>query len=317
MAQSVINVLGDTPTILPAGSATLVGGPASSTDNGIVRFDGTTGNLVQNSSNVVIDDTGNVGIGTTSPANKLQVEGSAAAIAATDSAVGTRIFSSNSAAAGFVETSTNHPLLFRTNQLERMRIDGAGKVVIGATAAPTIAGVISGSSVVRDGAGNWTLTAQSTNASSNRGIVVNYSSASPNDTGNEMLFCYDSSGTRFSVRSDGGIANYQANDVNLSDERVKKDIIPAESYLNKMCGIEVVKFKYKDQTHDDYNLGVIAQQVEAVAPEFVDGDGFGPGAEAELKSIYQTDFQYGLLKALQELKSENDALRVRVEALEA
>ena len=47
-------------------------GPASATDNAIARFDGTTGKLVQNSG-VVIDDSGNVGIGTTNPTQKLQV----------------------------------------------------------------------------------------------------------------------------------------------------------------------------------------------------------------------------------------------------
>lgn len=50
-----------------AGSGDVVG-PASSTDNAIVRFDGTTGKLVQNSS-AVIDDSGNVLIGTTTAAS--------------------------------------------------------------------------------------------------------------------------------------------------------------------------------------------------------------------------------------------------------
>ncbi len=52
-----------------------VTGPASSTDNGIVRFDGLTGKIIQNSTNVVIDDSGNVGIGTTNPSEKLDVNG--------------------------------------------------------------------------------------------------------------------------------------------------------------------------------------------------------------------------------------------------
>lgn len=53
-----------------------VAGPAAATDNGIARFDGVTGKVVQDSSNVVIDDAGNVGIGTASPSSKLDVNGS-------------------------------------------------------------------------------------------------------------------------------------------------------------------------------------------------------------------------------------------------
>jgi len=189
----------------------------------------------------------------------------------------------------------------------------------GATSISAIAGVPVSNGAQTTGGGNWVWAAKSTSASSNRGIVVNYSAAAPNDTGNEMLFCYDSSGTRFSVRSNGGIANYSANDVNLSDERVKTDIIGADSYLDKMCAINVVKFKYKDQTHNDYNLGVIAQQVEAVAPEFVDVDGFDSSSTEEIpfKSIYQTDLNYGILKAVQELAEENKSLRKRLAALES
>ena len=82
-----------------------------------------------------ITSAGYVGIGTSSPSSKLQVEGAAEAIAATDSGVGTRFFSSSAASAGFVETYTNHPLLFRTNQVERMRIDASGLAVTGAITA--------------------------------------------------------------------------------------------------------------------------------------------------------------------------------------
>jgi hypothetical protein len=143
------------------------------------------------------------------------------------------------------------------------------------------------------------------------GPSVAYTTASPNNTSSEFLFCQDSTAVRISLRSNGGIANYSANDVNLSDERTKTDIQNAGSYLSKICAIPVRTFKYKDQTDDFLNLGVIAQEVEVVAPELVDTTGFGETPEdgVPLKSIYQTDMQYALMKALQELKSEFDAYK--------
>jgi hypothetical protein len=110
------------------------------------------------------------------------------------------------------------------------------------------------------------------------------------------------------MRSNGGLANYSANNVNLSDERTKTDIQNAGSYLAKICAIPVRTFKYKDQTDDLLNLGVIAQEVETVAPELVDASGFGETPEdgVPLKAIYQTDLQFALMKCIQELKAEFD-----------
>lgn len=45
-------------------------------DNGIPRYNGTSGNLIQSSSNVVIDDSGKVGIGITNPAKHLVISDS-------------------------------------------------------------------------------------------------------------------------------------------------------------------------------------------------------------------------------------------------
>jgi hypothetical protein len=130
---------------------------------------------------------------------------------------------------------------------------------------------------------------------------------------------------RAKLLSNGGLANYQSNNTNLSDIRTKKDIVPLGSYWNKFKAIEIVKFKYKDQSHDDYNIGVISQQVELVAPEFVDADGFGTTPEdgIPLKSIYTADLYHATIKVLQEamakieeLSAENTSLINRIEALE-
>ena len=49
-------------------------GSASSTDHAVVRFDGTTGKLIQDSS-IIITDAGYMGIATTTPAYELEVDG--------------------------------------------------------------------------------------------------------------------------------------------------------------------------------------------------------------------------------------------------
>ena len=152
-----------------------------------------------------------------------------------------------------------------------------------------------------------------------------FSGATPNSAAARFWNCEDATANRAYMRSDGGLANYQTYDTNLSDIRTKIDINPLESYWDKFKNIEVVKFKYKDQTHDDYNIGVIAQQVEEVAPEFVDVDGWGETPEdgVPLKSIYTADLHHATIKVLQEamakieeLKSENDSLKSRIEILE-
>ena len=93
---------------------------------------------------------------------------------------------------------------------------------------------------------------------------------------------------------------------------MKSDIKPLGSYWNKIKSLEIVTFKYKDQTHNDDNIGLIAQQVESVAPELVDVDGFGKTPEdgVPLKTIYTTDLYHAAIKALQEAMT-------RIEALEA
>jgi hypothetical protein len=146
-----------------------------------------------------------------------------------------------------------------------------------------------------------------------------YSQWTPNNSSTWFIYANDLSNARFYVRSDGGIGNFQGNNVNLSDERTKKDISLLESYWDKFKALEIVKFKYKDQTHDDFNIGVIAQQVEQVAPEFVDVDGWGetPEGEIPLKSVYTADLYHATIKVLQEAMAKIETLEAKVAALEA
>jgi len=149
--------------------------------------------------------------------------------------------------------------------------------------------------------------------------IETYFGYAPNNGTNFFARFRDGSASRALIYSNGGLANYQTYNTNLSDERTKKDIEPLESYWDKFKAIEIVKFKYKDQTHDDYNIGVIAQQVESVAPEFVDVDGWGETVEGEepLKSIYTADLHHATIKVLQECMSKIEEQQSQIESLKA
>jgi len=164
----------------------------------------------------------------------------------------------------------------------------------------------------------WFTNTSATLTGTARGLRVSYTAASPNDTANYLLYCDDSTSLRAGFRSNGGLANFSANNTNLSDQRVKTDIQDAGGYLAKICAIPVRTFKYKDQTDELPNLGVIAQEVEAVAPELVDTTGFGetPQDGIPLKAIYQTDLQYALMKCIQEQQALITQLTARITALE-
>lgn len=213
--------------------------------------------------------------------------------------------------AAYIFNRENLPLKFGTNDLYRGQFNAAGYLKVspdGSFAIPT-----GSQHEIRQPATNSNIAFLTNSSASPYGPYINFT-ATPNNGTNYFLDCADGTASRFTVKSNGGLANYQANDTNLSDIRTKDNIHPLESYWNKIKAIEIVKFKYKDQTHADYNIGVIAQQVEAVAPEFVDIDGW-EGEEVEvgqepLKSIYSTDLYHASIKALQEAMQ-------RIEALEA
>jgi hypothetical protein len=192
-------------------------------------------------------------------------------------------------------------MAFFTAATERMRIDSSGNLLVGKTASGGT--TLTGLEV--DSTGTTMTTTINSAGTSNA-----YHFYNTNATNN---------GYRFYVQANGGIVNFSANNVNLSDERVKTDIAPLGSYWDKIKALEVVTYKYRDQSHEDNNIGVIAQQVESVAPEFISNEGFGetPANGVPLKSVYEADLHYATLKALQEAMARIETLEARITALEA
>jgi hypothetical protein len=214
----------------------------------------------------------------------------------------------------YLDSGASSDMILRTNGgTERMRITYAGWSKI--SNSGTYLGVASPyHEIASNQNNNAAVVVTNSNNTYPYGVYMLFTGTSPNDSTRWFYNGEDTTATRFVVRSNGGIANYTANDVNLSDERVKKDISLLGSYWDKFKAIEIVKFKYKDQTHDDFNIGVIAQQVEEVAPEFVDIDGFGKTPEdgIPLKSVYTSDLHHATIKVLQEAMAKIEELNERL-----
>ena len=107
--------------------------------------------------------------------------------------------------------------------------------------------------------------------------------------------------------------------INISDARLKKDVLPIGDALAIVGALRGVTFNW-DQTVDpsmkldDRNhVGFIAQEVEAVLPQAV-----STATDArQTKSMVYYEVIPVLTEAIKQLKAENDALKARLDALEA
>jgi hypothetical protein len=149
------------------------------------------------------------------------------------------------------------------------------------------------------------------------GITVTYAGASPNGTVNQFLYCFDGS-LRAEIRSNGGIANYSANNVNLSDRNAKKDISPAAATWDCLKEWEIVNFRYKDQSADsDLNMGVIAQQIAESCPEAITVFQEATEDQPEKLGVKDQQMMWMAIKALQEAQLRIETLEAEVAALKA
>ena len=143
------------------------------------------------------------------------------------------------------------------------------------------------------------------------GLHIDFSAATPNDTTQMFAYFEDATALRFSVRSNGGIANFQSNDADLSDQRVKTELTPLESYWNKIKALEIGTYRYLDSTNDRTNIGVIAQTTQAIAPEFV-SEGFG---DDDLLTVHNKDLYFASIHVLQEAMARIEELEKKIHEL--
>ncbi len=153
-----------------------------------------------------------------------------------------------------------------------------------------------------------------------------------NNTSNYFLYCQGGSTLRAQIYANGGIANYQSNNVNLCDEREKKNIINLDSTWDCLKHWELKKFHYnEDADTDNLRYGVIAQQVADYCPEVIsewvkqkaepaklddEGNEIEPAkAEVVRMAVKEQQMMWMAIKALQEAQVRIETLEAEVAAL--
>ena len=176
------------------------------------------------------------------------------------------------------------------------------------------------------------LVGTTTTSLSSTGIILGYQGDTycSIPSGN-TLHVYSNTGSayRFYVNENGGISNYSANNVNLCDEREKKNIETLDSTWDCLKDWELKKFHYnEDADTDDKRYGVIAQQVAPHCPEVIsqwikqpaqdavlddDGNVVTPATEEVTRmGVKEHQMMWMAIKALQEAQTRIETLEQRL-----
>ena len=304
-----VTISGTNGIAVPLGSASA---PAetntTSSTTGIYYPTSTTLGLSTNGTNAVyIDASQNVGIGTTSPAVKLQIGSSSTstqsenidmwgALAGSNGDIGRlRFYNVNAfgnkivAQVSGARDGNNYggALLFSTGTqadttlTERMRIDSSGNLLVGTTStAGSSAPLLS---LKKAGGTAWAV-GPATTGSGNNFYVLNSS-----DVGLYLA---------------SGSTAWAAN----SDERLKTDLVPIENAASKVCSLRAVTGRFKTDEVGTSRAFLIAQDVQAVLPEAVDA------SDPDKLGVQYTEVIPLLVAAIKELSAEVEALKAKVGA---
>jgi hypothetical protein len=221
----------------------------------------------------------------------------------------------------------NTMIFYTNNNTERMRITSAGRVGINDT-TPTMLLSLGGSTgrkvhVYNDGGG-------ANDVGGGLGVDLGGFSAETSiffgnwaGSGRFTIGAWTSSqtySTKLTILANGSIgAPSGTNIYNPSDLRLKKNITTITNGLDKVSALNPVKFNWIDgfdSSEDGKDmLGFIAQEVESIIPEAVEGFSNGSAiiaGETTVENPLRVNEKFiipVLVKAIQELKAENDTLK--------
>ena len=148
------------------------------------------------------------------------------------------------------------------------------------------------------------------NQNDQRGIGLFYTTGkSPTDA---FRFVVGSS-AKFLVLGNGNCQNANNTYTNISDATLKENIVDANSQWNDIKNIKIRNYNFKASTGYETHtqIGVIAQEVESVAPKLVDSSG-----KDGIKSVASSVLYMKAVKALQEAQARIETLEAKVATLE-
>jgi hypothetical protein len=241
----------------------------------IWNFEGgrTLGNLALRDSNAGIErmtwtNTGNVGIGTSSPSQKLHISDSSAVYCRIVNTAGADVYLGSESTQGVLSVSNNLPLDIRTNNTTRLYVTSGGALLIGVTTEDALGGI----------------TIRPTGTT----MVFNNLNTAPT----VMSFQYNSSAVG-SITRTTTTTSYNI----TSDYRLKEDLKPING-LEKVSGLNVYDFKWKSS--DDRMDGFLAHELQEVLPYAVSGIKDGE----DMQQVDYSKIVPVLVKAIQELSAK-------------
>jgi len=281
---------------------------------------GTAGNTISFTQAMTLDASGNLGIGTTSPASfgaictrrGISVAGVTGSVSGSfsDGANDTLSISHDSS----LSRLTFAALTFNTGTTERARIDSSGNMQIAGTTSRGRLTLYQNSGTNADTVA--LVAATSSGGGSQVGLNLCNSSGA-----NKGYFYYDVGSDRiFTIVGSAGVylSNGGTSWTSNSDERMKDIIEPISDAANKVSSLRAVIGKFKKDAEDTRRSFLIAQDVLAVFPEAVDVPAEGAtdtNGDPSMMGVRYTDMVPLLVAAIKEQQTLITQLQADVAAL--